>query len=167
MHVFRNCTKCAWNLYPDTFKNLQTSLWKPAATVTHNDDIFPWKQQLWGKRAGPVAQFPNSICTNVKLKAEPLFTQKWPQTIRGGGKAQTKVILSWMGAVTEVLAVTHRVPGGQPQSSIAPRAVGSHFLPGTPPKWPVVTPEGLREEVTTGHSTVLETKWSDYALGAH
>lgn len=40
--------------------------------------------------------------------------------------------------------------GASSEQHIVPRAAGSHFLPGAPPKWPIVTPEELAEEVITG-----------------
>lgn len=74
-------------------------------------------------------------------------------------KGTTKVILSWIGAVTEVLAVTQRVPEGRHRATHSPRAARSHFLPDAQPEWPIITPEAPRKEVTIGRFTVLETKW--------
>lgn len=69
-----------------------------------------------------------------------------------------------MGSVREVLAVTQRVPGGRRTEQHSLRAAGSHFLPGVSAERPIVTPEGLGGEVTTGQSTVLETMCCNYAL---
>lgn len=132
--------------------------------MTKNDDIFPGKQPTLAL----LCSFQNSICNNVTLRSVLLFSQKWPQTIETKKeKAQQKLFSVEWRQWQEVLAVTERVPGGSHRATHSPRAAGSHFLPGTQPKWPIVTPEGLGKEVTTGYSTVLETKWSDYALGPH
>lgn len=95
------------------------------------------------------------ICTDLKQGPVPLFKQKW---------SQNKSYLELNGAsdrgpASGSLGVSHR---GKKKV----RAAGSHFLCGASPKWPIVTPDRLNQEVTTGHSRALETKWSDYAMGA-
>lgn len=113
-----------------------------AATVTHNDAVFLWKQKP-ARKTPCTGLFPYRICRNVKRGA---FVQTKMATNNWNKKLFSAEWEQWQ----EVLAVAQRVRGGRSTATHSPRAAGSHFLPGAPPEWPVVTPEGLGEEVTIG-----------------
>lgn len=102
----------------------------------------------------PVALFPDSICKNVTHRGTCLlFRLKRLQTIETK-KAQQKLFWVEWGQWQRSW-LPHR---GSLGADTAPRAAGSHFLPGAgESKRPIVTPEELREEVTIGRYTVLET----------
>lgn len=87
-----------------------------------------------------------------------MFRQKWPQTIETK-KKHNKSYSELNGGSDRGPGCHTEGPWGQTEQHTAPRAAGSHFLPEAGgPKQPIVTPEELGEEVTTGRFTVPETK---------
>lgn len=98
-----------------------------------------------------MARFQTASAKNVKRGA---FVQTKMATNNWNKKLFSAEWEQWQ----EVLAVAQRVRGGRLRATHSPRAAGSHFLPGAPPEWPVVTPEELGEEVTTGHCDWIGNK---------
>lgn len=148
--IFQIHKNCTWNPHWETV----------AATVTHNDAVFLWKQKP-ARKTPCTGLFPYRICRNVKRGA---FVQTKMATNNWNKKLFSAEWEQWQ----EVLAVAQRVRGGRRTATHSPRAAGSHFLPGAPPEWPVVTPEGLGEEVTIGHFDLVGNKvirlWSRNSL---
>lgn len=69
----------------------------------------------------PVAQFPNSICRNVKWRAVLLFTQKWPQTI-GTKKRHNKSYFELNRGSDRGPGCHTEGPWGQTQSDTQPQS---------------------------------------------
>lgn len=161
--IFSNPALITCHLFPGALINYK--LWIPPTSVTCSMmDYFCRRQK---NPTLTLSEFPNSFGKNecgAFVQTKMATNNKKERKKEKKKKSTTKVILSWIGAVLEVLAVTQRSLGaGIEQHSL--RAAGSHFLPAASQEQPIVTPEELREEVTTGQHTVLESNWSDYAHG--